>query len=236
MYRIERTVSYSDLGEDGVLSLGAAVDFLQDCSMFQLGSLHPLTEYFEEHGLGMYLVSRQMDLIRMPSYGEAISVVTWVYECKSMYGFRNTILYGEDGKPCIASYATGAFVNLQTGRPLRMPEDITGSVAMYDRHPMEYLPRKISLPRQGGEGCESLLVRRYHLDNNHHVNNSKYISIAQEFLPEGFSFDRVRVEYKTPARYGAVMYPVRYLSGHTAILSLNGENDTVYAVVEFSKK
>lgn len=38
MYKIVRQVGNSHVGADGTLTLGAAVDFMQDCSGFQLDS------------------------------------------------------------------------------------------------------------------------------------------------------------------------------------------------------
>jgi FHS family L-fucose permease-like MFS transporter len=45
----------------------------------------------------MFLVSRQLDIVRRPEQNEKLTVKTWTYELKRMYGYRNTVIYDENG-------------------------------------------------------------------------------------------------------------------------------------------
>lgn len=237
MFEIKKTVSCSDVGTNGELTLGSAIDFMQDCSMFQLNSLKALAEYFDKYNIGMYLASRQVDIIRTPVYGENLIIRTWIYDCKRAYGYRNTIVYDEDGCPCIISYAIGAFINLLTEKPYCMPDDIIKSAPLYDKFPMEYLSRKIAIPKNEAIMANPMIVSKYHLDYNKHVNNAKYISIAEEYLPENFKTKRIRIEYKIPAKYKDILIPSIYrINENSIVVNLCNDQGGSYAVVEFNEK
>jgi len=236
MFEVKRTVGYSNVGVDGELTLDSAIDFMQDCSMFQLNSSKALAKFFDEHSIGMYLASRQINIARTPVYGENLTIRTWIYECKRVYGCRNTIVYDEDGCPCITSYAIGAFINLLTEKPFCMPDDIIKSIPLYDKFPMEYHSRKIIIPNNEAVMANLTTVSKYHLDYNKHVNNAKYVSIAEEYLQENFKAKRIRIEYKTPAKYKDILMPYIYcINDNSIVVNLCNDKGESYAVVEFTK-
>jgi acyl-ACP thioesterase len=185
----------------------------------------------------MYLVSRQIDINRIPEFGKNLKIKTWIYECKSMYGYRNTVIYDEDGKPCVNSYETGVFINVSTSKPLRIPDEIIRSIPVYEKYPMEYFSRKIEIPKSEAKNENPITVLKYHLDYNNHVNNSKYVTIAEEYLPENFKIERIRVEYKTSAKYKNIIFPRIYTAeNNISIVDLCDEQGKTYAVTEFTQK
>lgn len=244
MYRIERFVGNSHVGADGRLTLGAAVDFMQDCSGFQLDSEKQLSEYFRQNNVTMFLVSRQINIHKPVFYGEKVEVITTIYQLKNSYGFRNTNIYDENGQVRISSYAGGAFIDLERHRATTVPEEIASTVPMEEKFEgMEYLPRKIRLPKKSAESggtdpviMEEMKVCRYHIDKNAHMNNSRYLQLAQECIPEDFPISTARIEYKTAAKLGDVLIPYTYhLEDGITIVSLQDGNGGVFANVEFRK-
>ena len=235
MFTIHRTVSGSHCDCEGFLTIGAAMDFMQDCSLFQIDSERELSAYFKENNCGMYVTSRQADFYRRPAYGERLTVSTWVYEVNALFGFRNTTITDEEGKICAASYAMGAFVDLDKARTVRIPKELIGSIVTEEKLDMEYLPRKIILPEVSPEEMPAITVPRAYIDRNRHMNNAKYITAAAEYLPEDFETTRLRVEYKTAARQGDTIYPNIYKQNGAVTVALNGSG-TTYAIIEFIEK
>lgn len=96
---------------------------------------------------------------------------------------RNTIMYDEDGQPLIASYGGGATVNRQTGKPEAIPKDLLAIYPLGQKYEgMEYLPRKISLPKDlEPEIFDEIPVHRYHIDVNRHMNNARYLDVAEDY-------------------------------------------------------
>lgn len=227
----------SHVGPDGKLTLRAAVDFMQDCSGFQLDSEQQVQEYFKANNITMFLVSRQVNFHSPVYYGESVDVVTTVYQLKNSYGFRNTNIYDKDGNVRISSYAGGAFIDLNQMKATAVPHEVAASVPIDKKfQDMTYLPRKIKLPKdREPEIMDAVKACRYHIDINRHMNNSVYLQLAEECLPDGCGYNTVRIEYRTAAEYGDVMIPHRYnLEEKTEVISLQDAYGNVFANVEFS--
>jgi acyl-ACP thioesterase len=104
---------------------------------------------------------------------------------------------------------------------------------------MEYLGKKIVLPQTERTSLPPVPVRRNDIDFNRHMNNARYVQIACEYLPEDFTVQRLRVEYKTPAKAGDILYPQTAYSGETdrprqIFISLAGEEEKLFTVMEFT--
>ncbi|MDR1748979.1 MAG: hypothetical protein LBR47_07950 [Spirochaetaceae bacterium] len=216
MYSLTERVCASHTNAEGALKFVSAVDMMQDCSQMWMESEPVFGQYFREHTITQILVSRQIDVNRMPRYGEKLLIQTSVYECRSFHGFRNTVIYDEANRPCLTSWSTGAFVSLDTERMAKIPGDIIDQVVIDPKVEMEYLDRKITLPGElpGGtrrqaaeERKEAVAVKRHDIDFNRHMNNARYVQIAFELLPEDFIIERFRIEYKTPVKYGDTLHP-----------------------------
>ena len=233
MFETIRQTGTSSTGSDGYLTLGSAVDFMQDCSIFHVDSMKDMSGYLCENQIKIYIASRQVNIIRTPRYGENLSIRTWIYSIKRSSAYRNTVIYDKDENVCISSYTIGAFVNVLSGKAVLVNDDLIKKIEIYNRFDMEYLDRKIILPK--GEPLKSARVNvlKYHLDYNNHVNNSKYITIAQEYVPDNFEIKQIRVEYKTPAKYKDTIYPLEYINQNAIIIDLCAENGVSYATVEF---
>lgn len=234
MFEISTQVAQSHIDENGKLSLYAAMDFMQDCSFFQVNAEKALIEEFEKHNMGMFLISRQVNVLRMPLFGERLKVRTWVYELNNVFGFRNTVIYNEHGKACVVSYAGGAFVQLDSGKPSTISDETKNNILVEEKLDMTYLPRKIRIPiAEYAIEAAPVEVLKSHLDSYKHMNNSKYVMLALEYLPEGYTPSQLRIEYKIPAKYGDTIYPVIYRSGENFIVSLNDANKRQFAVIDF---
>lgn len=234
-YSMERIINYSDLSPDGVLSDSRAIDFLQDCSQFQLENDHAIHKYFTENHIIMYLVSRQVDYIRRPVWSEKVRVETMPYELKNLYGYRNTIIYGENGEPLIISYATGCFIDTDTRRPVKVTDEFLNMFSLLPKYDMEYTSRKIKIPDSVPEIYERFTVEKHCIDTNHHVNNARYVTMAEEYLSDGFVPDRIRVEYKNAAKYGDIIIPEVYEEDEKCTVVLKDLKDMVFSIVEFSE-
>lgn len=202
-------------------------------SWFQMDTEKEMMEYFGQNQLGMYLVSRQIDITRLPAYGEHLTIKVWIYNCEKTWGHRNTILYDENGKVCMASTSMGSFINLKTGRPIRIPPEIINVITIEPPFNMDVLPRKIAVPDGIIIEKEPITVQNYHLDSYRHMNNSRYVDIATSCLPDDFQVHRVRIEYKKPAIQGDVLTP-KIIQLDNKVWVYLKRIDDICALIEFS--
>jgi acyl-ACP thioesterase len=126
-------------------------------------------------------------------------------------------------------------VNLATGKPEKLPEDVLAALCIDPKIDMEYLSKRITLPEEIREKLPSVKVSRGDIDFNRHMNNARYVQIAMELLPPEFQVSRLRLEYKMPAKYGDTLYPeiIKSDVAFYILLNDNGENPRPYTVMEF---
>lgn len=239
MFSLEEYVTASKTGIDGKLKLVSFIDLMQDCSQLWMSSEREFAKYFKENNIAQLLVSRQFDILRVPEYGEKLTTTTSIYECQSIYGYRNTVIYDAQNKPCAVSWSMGTFVSLTTNKMSKIPQEILNTVAIDKKIEMEYLDRKISIPIEvSSQNLEPFRVLLNDIDMNKHMNNAHYIRLAVECLPEHFDTDRLRIEYKIAAKRNDIIYPILMTTEDNKKLyvSLNNEAGKPYSIIEFSKQ
>lgn len=233
MYTIPARVYVSQTDEAGVLRLDAAVDLLQDCSQMWFESEPALQAYFKKYNVNQMIAYRQVDVLRMPAYGERLRVETRIFECKNYYGYRNTLLYDEKEACCIQSWSIGAFVSLDSGRLVRMPDEVAALVVMDERADMPYTDKRVHLPTEGWQDLPAFSPRRADIDLNRHMNNARYVETALELLPRSFTPKRLRVEYRLPIKEGDMIRPRMGLPPGSAFIAMENEAGKPYALMRF---
>ena len=233
MYTIRHRVAASDVGADRQMKIGTMGLLMQDCSTFQFESDKAFASYLLEHRLGVFMASRQLDILRRPGYGEEIVISTWVHGCKGFYGLRNTVIRDAAGQLCVACFCVGAFVKRETGRPCVVPESAYAGMIRHAPLEMEYLPRKIVLPAELRFGeLKRDCVEPGYLDANGHLNAGRSLDMAAACIE--FPVRRVRVEYKAQGLPGAGLSVQRAdASPAHAWVRLCGAAGEVLSVCEF---
>lgn len=236
MYSFSSRVRYSETDVKGRLTLTGIINYLQDCSTFQSESLGKGIAYLREHHRAWWLSSWQIVIDRYPLLGETITISTWPYEFKGIYGYRNFAIQDAEGNYLVRANSIWFFYDTEAGRPVRAgEEDIRGYGAGEERLAMDYAPRRIALP-ENYETKEPVLVMRHHIDSNNHVNNAQYVEIARELLPEDFQVGELRVEYKKAAVRGDYMIPRISRQGDAFTAALCDEAGKPHAVVWLAEK
>lgn len=234
MYTFDSRVRYSETDPQGRMSLEAVIDYLQDCSTFQSEDLGVGLEFMREHDVAWIVNFWQIDVLRMPVLGEQIRIGTSPYELRGFMGLRNFMIEDQDGTRLVNANSIWSLFNLEKGMPVRVMKEMAAAYELYPRFDMDYQPRKVKVPAEGGREMEPIRVSEAMLDSNHHVNNGQYIRLAAAYLPEGTAVRRLVVEYKSQARLGDIIYPICYDNDRfTVALNKRNEDGTMepYAVV-----
>ncbi|MBR1474949.1 MAG: hypothetical protein IJ613_05170 [Muribaculaceae bacterium] len=234
MYSLRFKVTTSTCDSDGRLKLYSALQMMQDCSEMWLDSEPGVKQYFADNDMTQLLVSRQVEIVRVPTFKEELTVATSVYDTKSLYGFRNTFIYDAAGKPCYRTWSMGAFVDKTAGKLKRIDDATIASLTLEPKLEMNYRERRIILPKAGGETLEPIKVLRADIDYNKHVNNANYVRMAMELLPEQCEVRNLRMEYRVPAKLGDLLTPTIYRCASSIVVALSIGSD-VSTIIEFSE-
>ena len=252
MYTYSTRIRYSEADCENKLTPEGLLNYFQDCSTFQSEDLGIGVKYMLKRRQVWALISWQIDVERYPEIGERVEVGTLPYEFKGFIGFRNFWMEDEQGRRLAAANSVWTLLDLDTGKPVRPSREMLEGYRISPKLEMEYLPRKIEIPKQrggllgsdkDGEGSAdgflwsdrpAFTITRHYLDTNQHVNNGQYVKMALEYPEEGFEIGRLRAEYKKQAYRNDVFYPAVYQKGSIYIVSLNDEAGDPYAVVELT--
>ncbi len=232
MYEFDSRVRYSEVDSKGQLTWLALMDYFQDCSVFHSESIHLGVEYLAKNHLAWVLSSWQICVNRMPQLGEKITVQTWPYDMKGFYGYRNFTLQDGEGKRIAYANSVWVLMDMERGRPVRVPEEMTDAYGMEPKLPMECSSRKMTVPEQCVEQ-ESFIVPAYFIDTNQHMNNSRYVQVALAYLPENFDADEVRVEYCRAAMQGDILIPRVSMEEKKVVVALCADDGKPDAVIAF---
>lgn len=196
MYTLNEIVTTSRVDQDGHLSLFGAVQLMQDCSELWSESNTHVINYFDQCNRAAWLAFRQIEVHRVPSYRERLTITSGLFECKELYALRNTIIRDSHNQVCYAAWSMGAFVDSTTGRLSAIPSEICQSIHFDNRFPMSYRDRRIRIPDAEPTDSMTYTVCRNDIDYNRHLNSAHYVRLAVELLPVGFEPRNIRIDYK----------------------------------------
>ena len=232
-YCFSGRVRYSEIGENGCLTLPGILNYFQDCSTFHSEAVHQGMEVLKERKRVWVLSAWQVVVERYPKLGEEIVTATWPYDFKGFMGMRNFTMKTAEGESLAYANTFWTHLNTETGIPAKLTEEDVAGYESEEKLVMDYAPRKIRLPKECVIG-EAFAVQKHHLDTNHHVNNCQYVRMAEDYLPEGFRVRQMRAEYKKQARLGDVIFPEVCIEDGRVTVLLNTEQQDTYAVVDFT--
>ncbi len=235
MYTIQDRVSYSRIDKDGLLGISNVVDSMQDCCMFHSEDVgHSALELLKKDRA--WLVSSwHVVFNRRPALGENITVHTWPYQFKGIFGCRNFLM--ETPKKEVLAYADSRwfYFNSASGRPARIDKE---ELEVYPAEPpyeMEYAARKVRCP-EGMELKQVIDVCENYLDTNNHVNNGQYVRLAVNALPTSYEVRELRTEFRLAAKMGDTLYLRTAATEDHFYATLTDEAGEPYFLSEFQEK
>ena len=233
MYSFESRLRYSEVDRSRRLTVEKLIDYFQDCTTFQSEGLGVGLDYMQERHIAWVINYWQISLARRPAMGEQVVIGTIPYEFKAIMGMRNFWMDTAEGERLAVANSVWTLLDMEEMKLLRIPEEISGKYELSPKLEMDYSPRKIAVPKTGGETLEEITVRLHHLDTNQHMNNAQYVHFAAMYLPADAEVTELRVEYKRQAMLGDHIIPVLYRTADNILLvSMNGTDGQPYAVVE----
>ena len=232
MYQLSSKVRYSEAGADEKLTYASLLNYFQDCSTLHSEALGASGRSLYEKHMAWILSFWQICIEDMPSLSEDIVVSTWPYDTKGLFGMRNFCMDNTEGKRFASANSIWVLINTETGRPIRIPAEVGAVYPDEPRLDMDYCERKIIVPTDYEEK-EPIRVPAYFIDTNHHMNNGKYVMVAEGYLPEDFRVREIRVEYKKAAVQNDILYPRVTIMEKEVIVVLADKTGNPYATVLF---
>ena len=235
MYTFDSRIRYSETDSEGRLTMAALINYFQDCSIFHSEDVSLGLRYLRERNLVWVLSSWQIVVERYPELGERVTIGTCPYDMKGFLGYRNFWMTDEGGSYIAKANSLWSLLDTAVGKLSTVTMEMAEGYGLGEKLEMEYAPRKIAIP-QGGTTRESIIVKRHHIDTNHHVNNQQFVDMAMDFLPKDFVVGQLRAEYKKQAFLDDVLMPYVAEEGTRLVVTLTDQGGLPYVVIEFTKR
>jgi len=235
MYQLNSKVRYSEANSKSELTYNALLNYLQDSSTLHSEELGESGAQLLEQNMAWVLSFWQICIEDMPKLSEDISVKTWPYQTKGLFGLRNFCMENEKGDTIVKANSIWVLIDPNTGRPLRITDEVSSHYPDEPKLEMDYCDRKIAVP-EVYEEKSAITVQKYFIDTNNHMNNAKYVMVAEEYLPENFQVKEIRVEYKTAAMLGDTIVPRVTIDNKEVTVALVDKEGKAYATVLFLGK
>ena len=124
MYTFDSRVRYSEITENGRISVNAIIDYMQDCTNFHSEDIGMGIEYHKERQLMWVLNSWQIVIEQYPKMGDKITVGTQAYGFEKMFGYRNFLITDEAGACVAKANSISVLMDLKRGRPTLIDPDM----------------------------------------------------------------------------------------------------------------
>lgn len=235
MYKLNSKVRYSESNSKSRLTYHALLNYLQDASTLHSEELGESGAQLFAQNMAWILSFWQICIGEMPKSSEDICVKTWPYSTKGLFGLRNFCVENAAGDSIVKANSRWVLIDPRTGRPIRITDEVSSHYPDEPKLEMNYCERKITIPEEYEEKA-AITVPGYFIDTNNHMNNAKYVMVAEEYLPEDFEVREIRVEYKLAAVLGDVLIPRVTQTDNEVTVVLVNEAGTVYATILFLKK
>ena len=175
-------VRYGEIGENGVATLPALGNWLQEAAGRNADALGFGEKALLAYNLTWVLTRLALRIARLPRAGEELCIHTWP-STMDRFGHRGYKVYDASGGLIATGSSAWSVMELSSRSMARLPAALAPKYPAAPR-PCETFSCRV-IPRLRPEEASScpLRVRRDDLDINGHVNNTRYLAWILETLP-----------------------------------------------------
>ena len=193
-------IAYSDTDLKQRLRLSRLFTLLQEAATDHAALLGAGSEKTLDRGL-LWIVTLQEAIVhRMPAYGESVRIVTWPGRIRHLLFPRYYRIEDEHGGALVEASSLWALMDRETRK-----------ATFFDRHGIDVpgvtTGKEIPLPSvprtQPTEPLGTFTVPYSYIDQNGHMNNTRYFDLAEDRMPlelRARPLCRVQTEYSREAR------------------------------------
>lgn len=123
VFTIHHPVEWRDVDPAGHLNNANYMAYIENCTVQAAAHLGwPMRRMMEEEGFGIIARRYRLEYIEPAVMGDMLTISTWVSDVKRITAVRhNTVHRAEDNKLLARAHVLWVWVELATGRPVRIP-------------------------------------------------------------------------------------------------------------------
>lgn len=192
--------------------------FLQDLATFHTESVGLGLDRLSQARTGWVLNRWLLKMDKYPRLGDKILLETWLSRVEHFYTTREFIVVNSGGRQLGRASSIWIYLNIDTKRPLRIPEHFGKAYGLDESRSM-HAPFKKALKMTEIQTEMNFHVRRSDIDTNDHVNNARYVDWMLEGIPAAVTNDyllhELEVIYRKETKYGTDIFAAGQLVNQT---------------------
>ncbi len=160
-------------------------NFLQDIAGRHAMTLGWAVEDLHNAGTTWVLSRIYVEVHYLPMHMKNVIVKTWPTGGERLFAYRDFEVHTEDGQLVAKGRSAWVVMNLETRRPLFVPDEVKQMAGLYPEPVIQFPENKVNGVTEA-EASLPIKVRMSDLDRNIHVNNVRFIEWAMESVPTDF--------------------------------------------------
>lgn len=134
-YKMRRLVSWQDIDALHHVNNAVYMDYTNECGFQVCTAFHWPWQRMVEQGFAIFLRQARLQYLRPAVLGDELEITTWVSDVRRVTSGRHyTIHRAGDGVLLAQAYTLGVWVDLHTGQPLRIPQQMLDDFALNIAH------------------------------------------------------------------------------------------------------
>jgi len=175
---------YFEMNKFGEASSTAILTLLEETAADHCYSINHSLFDLEKQNIGWVLLSGIMEMDYYPGYKEKIVIRTWLSKYSTIKGFRENLIYNEQGRIIGKAKGLWVFFDIDRRRPIQIPDDIKDKWLYCNEECINHdITKKIEIIESSNH-IKEFKINRFDVDTNLHVNNIRYLQWLIESIPE----------------------------------------------------
>ena len=191
-FKKEYMIPYFHTDKDGYLRFPNILAYMAETSSWHSDSIGAGIKHLMERNLGWMLNRWEVKVYTYPRAKDNITIVTWTSGFNKFYATREFSLEDDKGNLLAKATTQWILIDMKKKRPVRIPPDFIDRYKRVEEYNFkEFTNFNITVDDLGM--TSDFTVRRSDIDNNNHVNNTKYVDWIIEDMPDSI-FENERIE------------------------------------------
>lgn len=244
VYSEKYKLQYRDINQFGKLSDLAIIQLLQDMAGKHSSSLGYGFNDINKTHITWLLLGWRLKKITDIFSEEEIKIETWSSKAEKATFYREFKIYNSKNELAIIADSKWVAINVETHSILRDSNTISHLVETYNSFNSTVFdipyPKIKTLDIEPNSTFNYTFLRK-DIDTNNHVNNTVYLSLALEAIPEeifkNFNYSNLEILYKHEALLGDNINCKYYvIDENSFVVSIhNAIDDKLHATIKYTK-
>lgn len=182
------------------------IGLFQEIATVQSDELKIGKKYMSNEDLLWVLIKYDIEIYRMPKYPEKIRLETYAMYTRKFYIYRKFEVYDEENNLISKAYSAWSLVNKKTMSLQKMPLKLMEAYGCSENTPEEKASFEGLKTVKNPDSSREFSIRYTDIDNNHHVNNTNYMSWAVNSVPKDvvidYNLEKISILYRKEGKYG----------------------------------